>query len=117
MLSIFGAAAWAAAIALSTANAPAQQAHTDDIVITAKRSGAPMWTVRSDTTTLVLVGAINGVSKTTLWHPEALTEALRKADRVVFPEAHGYTASPFSLIGWLAKRNAMGSLPEGPSLS
>src|SRR3954468_5235639 len=118
MLDIAGAAAWAAAATLAPAAAqpPAVQAHADDIVVTARRSGVPMWTVRSETTTLVLVGSIRGVSKTTKWDPAALTEALRKADRVVFPEMHAFTASPFSLLGWVAKWNAMGSLPKGQSL-
>ncbi|MBV8686122.1 MAG: TraB/GumN family protein [Alphaproteobacteria bacterium] len=122
-----GASGAAAVLAVMMAGAPpsasaqppaqAEQAHVNDIVVTGRRSGIPLWTVRSETTTLVLVGAIGGVSKTTKWDPEALTEALRKADRVVFPEAHGYTASPFSVIGWLAKYNKMGSLPKGRRLS
>lgn len=119
MLKELGAAALAA-MALSVpaaAQTTAEQAHVDDIVVTGRRSGVPLWTVRSDTTTLVLVGHIGGVSKTTKWDPEALTQALRKADRVVFPEMHAFTASPFSLIGWVAKWNAMGSLPKGQSLA
>jgi uncharacterized protein YbaP (TraB family) len=115
-----GAAALAA-IALASA-APAQtraddRAQAEDIVVTGRRSGVPMWTVRSDATTLVLVGAIQGVSKTTHWDPTALTEALRKADRVMFPQSQNFTASPFSLIGWIAKWNAMGSLPKDQSLT
>jgi uncharacterized protein YbaP (TraB family) len=94
-----------------------EQAQVDDIVVTGRRSGVPQWTVRSETTTIVLLGAIQGVTRTTKWDPEALTEALRKADRVVFPESRGFTASPFSLIGWAAKYNAMGSLPKGQHLS
>jgi hypothetical protein len=93
------------------------QAHVDDIIVTGRRSGIPMWTVRSETTTLVLLGAIQSVTKSTKWDPEALTEALRKADRVVFPESRGFTASLFSAIGWVAKYNAMGSLPKGQHLS
>jgi uncharacterized protein YbaP (TraB family) len=119
MLKMIGAAGMAA-LALASA-APAQKAgdraQAEDIVVTGRRSGAPMWTVRSDTTTLVLVGGINGVSKTTHWDPAALTEALRKADRVMFPQSYSLTASPFRAIGWIAKWNKMGSLPKGQSLS
>jgi uncharacterized protein YbaP (TraB family) len=118
-------AAASAAIVLATpaaGQAPAAppetaQEHVDDIVVIGRRSGIPLWTVRSDTTTLVLFGAIRGVSKTTKWDPESLTEALRKADRVVFPESRAFTASLFSAIGWLAKYKAMGSLPKGQRLS
>jgi hypothetical protein len=110
-----------AAIALASA-APAQtasddQAQVEEILVTGRRSGAPIWTVRSEQTTLVLVGSIEGVSKTTHWNPEALVEAVRKADRVMFPQSHEFTASPFALIGWIAKWKAMGSLPKGQSLA
>ncbi|HEY0149197.1 MAG TPA: TraB/GumN family protein [Allosphingosinicella sp.] len=120
----FGWAAGSAALALCLAVAAEAQTaqavdkeQVEEIVVTGRRSGVPMWTVRSDTTTVVLVGAIEGVSKTTKWDPVALTEALRKADRVMFPEMHAVTASPFSLIGWIAKYNAMGSLPKTQSLN
>jgi hypothetical protein len=120
MLRHSGAAVLAAIVLASAA--PAQKAADDraqveDIVVTGRRSGAPLWTVRSDRTTLVLVGTIEGVSKTTYWDPAALTEALRKADRVMFPQSHVFTASLFSAVGWVAKWNAMGSLPKGQSLS
>src|SRR5688500_8692730 len=101
MLKPIGAAVMAA-IALASA-APAQhkaedRAQVEDIVVTGRRSGVPMWTVRSETTTLILVGGINGVAKTTQWDPTALTEALRKADRVMFPQSYALTASPFRAI-------------------
>lgn len=118
MLKMIGAAALAAITVASAAAPPkASNDQAEDIVVTGRRSGAPMWTVRSDTTTLVLVGGINGVSKTTHWDPAALTEALRKADRVMFPQSYALTASPFRAIGWIAKWNKMGSLPKGQSLS
>ena len=120
MLKTIGAAGLAA-IMLASAT-PAQKsggdrAQAEDIVVTGRKSGVPMWTVRSDATTLVLVGTIEGVSKTTYWNPAALTEALRKADQVVFPQSHIFTANLFSAIGWIAKWNAMGSLPKGQRLS
>ncbi|HEX8624400.1 MAG TPA: TraB/GumN family protein [Allosphingosinicella sp.] len=120
MLKSIGAAALAA-IALASA-APAQKkaddsAQVEDIVVTGRKSGVPMWIVRGETTTLVLVGGINGVSKTTHWDPAALTEALRKADRVMFPQSYALTASPFRAIGWIAKWNKMSSLPKDQSLS
>jgi uncharacterized protein YbaP (TraB family) len=119
MLKTIGAAALAAcALAPAAAqNKADDRAQVEDIVVTGRRSGVPMWTVRGDTTTLILVGGINGVAKTTHWDPAALTEALRKADRVMFPQSYALTASPFRAIGWIAKWNAMGSLPKGQSLS
>ncbi|HLL31894.1 MAG TPA: TraB/GumN family protein [Allosphingosinicella sp.] len=125
MLKSIGAAAMAAIAFASAAPAPAQKAaqtraddraQVQEIVVTGRRSGVPMWTVRSEHTTLVLIGGIHGISKTTKWDPTALTEALRRADRVMFPQSHALTASPFKAIGWLAKWNSMGSLPKGQSL-
>ncbi|HYG47680.1 MAG TPA: TraB/GumN family protein [Allosphingosinicella sp.] len=119
MLKYIGAAAMAGLALASAAPAqnPADQAQAEDIIVTGRRSGVPMWTVRSDRTTIVLVGAIAGVSKTTKWDPLALTEALRKADRVMFPQSHALTVSnPLNLIGWLAKYKKMGSLPKGQTL-
>lgn len=121
MLKSIGAAALAAIALASSTPAPAQnaaeRAQIEDIVVTGRRSGVPMWTVRSEATTLVLVGGINGVSKRTKWDPAALTEAMRKADRVMFPQSYALTASPFRAIGWIAKWNKMGSLPKEQSLA
>lgn len=93
-----------------------QQQQVEDIVVTGRRSGIPVWHVHGPTTSVVLVGAINGVTKDTRWDPGALTEALRKADRVLFPEALALQASPFAMIGYLAKWRAQASLPKGQSL-
>jgi uncharacterized protein YbaP (TraB family) len=125
-----GAAASAAALALCLAvpamaqtptPTPAQAsvtdaAQADEILVLGRRSGAPMWRVTGEDTTIILVGGINGVSKATKWDPEALIEALRRADRVMFPQSMALTASPFSAIGWIAKWKKMGSLPKGQSL-
>jgi uncharacterized protein YbaP (TraB family) len=120
-----GAALAAAALCLTpavaapgqTAPVAAGQSQAEEIIVIGRRSGAPMWRVTGDNTTIVLVGGINGVSKTTKWDPAALTEALRRADRVMFPQSQALTASPFRAIGWLAKWRAMGSLPRSQSLA
>jgi hypothetical protein len=120
MLKSMGTAVLAAMALVGAAppqNAADDREQIQDIVVTGRRSGVPMWTVRSETNTLVLVGAIHGVSKTTHWDPTALVEALRKADRIMFPQSQAFTASPFSAIGWIAKWNAMGSLPKGQTLA
>jgi uncharacterized protein YbaP (TraB family) len=89
----------------------------EEIVVTASRSGAPLWRVDGPRSTLILVGSISGVSKATRWNPAALTDALRKADRVMFPERQAFRASPFSAIGLYAKWRSMGSLPGKQTLS
>lgn len=113
-------AACAAAFAVSAAaqhQATAQQQQAEDIVVTGRRSGIPVWHVHGPKTSIVLVGAINGVTKDTHWDPAALVEALRKSDQVLFPESLALEASPFAVIGYLAKWRAQASLPKGQTLS
>ncbi len=53
------------------------------IVVTAQRSGAPMWTIETPTGTVILVGEIRAIPKTTPWQPDRLREATAQADRVI----------------------------------
>lgn len=112
----------AAALALAANAMPAaaqapNSAQAEEIVVTAQRSGIPVWRVSSPTTTLVLIGSIEGVAKTTKWDPASLTETLRKADRVMFPNTIGVSAGAFSIIGYLVKWRKQATLPKGQTLA
>lgn len=97
---------------------PAQTADAvDEIVITARRTGIPVWRVSGPRTSIVLIGSITGVDKRTKWEPSALTETLRRADRVMFPNRIGLTGSPFALIGYVAKWKKQATLRAGQSLA
>lgn len=77
-----------ASIALATTplaaqDAPAPAESENAIVVTAQRSGAPMWIVETPTGTVILVGEIRAIPKTTPWEPARLEEATRQADRVI----------------------------------
>jgi len=65
----------------------------------------------------VLVGAIDGVTRTTKWDPAALTQALREADRVMFPAGFEVGASPFAMVGYLANWRRQATLPKGQTLA
>lgn len=71
--------------ALPLAPAAAQEPSESDnaIVVTAQRSGAPMWIVTTETGTVILVGEIRAIPETTPWEPARLEEATRQADRVI----------------------------------
>jgi hypothetical protein len=69
----------ASAAAQEPADAPSDNA----IVVTAQRSGAPMWFIETPTGTVILVGEIRAVPKATPWFPDRLEEATREADRVI----------------------------------
>lgn len=68
---------------LAAQDAPAPAKSENAIVVTAQRSGAPMWIVETPTGTVILVGEIRAIPKTTPWEPARLEEATRAADRVI----------------------------------
>jgi hypothetical protein len=97
---------------------PAQTTQSvDEIVVTARRTGIPVWRVSGPKTSIVLIGSIDGVDKQTKWDPGALTQTLRMADRIMFPNMIALTGSPFALIGYLAKWKKQATLPKGQSLA
>ncbi len=55
----------------------------EDIIVTARRSGAPIWEVTHDGGTVLLVGEINGVPEATPWSPVALETATARSQRVM----------------------------------
>lgn len=89
----------------------------EEIVVTARRTGIPVWKVTGPKTTIVLIGSIDDVSKDTRWDPGALMRTLRKADRVMFPSMVGLTASPFAIVGILWRARKMATLPKGQTLA
>ncbi|WP_073973851.1 TraB/GumN family protein [Erythrobacter donghaensis] len=68
---------------LAAQDAPTPTESENAIVVTAQRSGAPMWIVETPTGTVILVGEIRAIPKTTPWEPARLEEATRAADRVI----------------------------------
>ncbi|MBA4043055.1 MAG: TraB/GumN family protein [Erythrobacter sp.] len=60
-----------------------ENAPENSIVVTAQRSGAPMWTIDTPTGTIILVGEIRAIPKTTPWQPDRLKDATAPADRVI----------------------------------
>jgi hypothetical protein len=97
--------------------APAAQEAAEEIVVTARRIGIPVWRVTSPTTSIVLIGSIEGIAKETRWDTGALETTLRKADRVMFPSSMGLTGSPFALVGYYMKWRKQATLPKGQTLA
>ena len=71
--------------AVAQAPEPASETEPNPIIVTAQRSGAPMWTIDSadGSSTVILVGEIRRVPKATPWQPDRLKEATSEADRVI----------------------------------
>ena len=55
----------------------------NEIVVTAQRSGAPMWSFDTPSGTVIMVGEIKQVPKSTPWFPDRLEEATRGSQRVI----------------------------------
>lgn len=87
MKQLFGMACLAALVPVaSVGQEPAPSAGAPEenaIVVTAQRSGAPMWTIGTPAGTIILVGEIRAIPETVAWEPARLEEATREADRVI----------------------------------
>ena len=87
----------------------------DEVVILARRSGAPMWTVTRGDSTVILVGSIEGVPRDHPWRPEALEEATARSQRILYPmEAR---ASPADILRLIWRIRSIARLPEGRTVA
>ncbi|GAA0617143.1 hypothetical protein GCM10009422_10390 [Brevundimonas kwangchunensis] len=83
----------------------------DDVIITAQRSGAPMWTVRDGDSVLILVGSIRAIPREVTWRPEALEEAAKRADLILLPQEGRASFSDILRVIWRARTITF--MPEG----
>ena len=102
-----------AATALTPHPAHAQDVETtvDEIIVTARRSGAPMWEVTREGSTVLLVGAIQAVPAGIEWRPDALEQATRQADRVYFPQQANVSPADIFRIIWRSR--TLTRMPDG----
>ena len=90
---------------------PVAVARLDDIVIQARRSGAPMWTVTRGDSTLILVGAITGIPRDLAWRPDDLEEAAARSNQILSPPEGRVSVSDIFRIIWRAR--TIGQMPQG----
>ena len=88
-----------------------QVAELDDVVVLARRSGAPMWTVTRGDTTLILVGAITGIPHDLPWRPDDLEAAAARSDLILFPSQGRASVSDLFRVIWRARTIA--EMPQG----
>ena len=102
-----------AAAAMAPPRVAAQEVETtvDEIIVTARRSGAPMWEVTRGGSTILLVGAIQAVPAGIEWRPDALEQATRQADRVYFPQQAN--VSPADIFRLIWRSRTLTRMPEG----
>ncbi len=102
-----------AGLAMLAATSLAAQEPTESdnaIVVTAQRSGAPMWIIDTPTGTVILVGEMRAIPKTTPWQPDRLREATAQADRVILG-ARG-KISPGDILRLLFSGSKFTKLPD-----
>ena len=104
-------AAVAVTFPVSAADPPDGAGAADDIVVTARRSGAPMWTIETKAGVVILVGEIAAVPKSTPWRPERLEGATERADRVILGTKA--RVSPGDVLRLIFRGGALTRLPKG----
>ena len=95
----------------ATAAEPAPTEATDEIVVTARRSGAPMWTIQTPAGVVILVGEIRNVPKATPWRPERLEGATERAQRVILGTKA--KVSPGDIFRLIFTGGKLTKLPKG----
>ena len=83
----------------------------EEIVVTARRSGAPMWTIETQTGIIVLVGEIAEVPKATPWRPERLEGATERAQRIILGTKA--KVSPGDIFRLIFRGGRLTKLPKG----
>ena len=102
----------AAGLSIAAPEAPAQDVESQDaIVVTAQRSGAPIWTIETARGTILLVGEIVAVPKSTPWQPERLEEATARARRVILGTKA--KVSPGDILRLIFAGGKITRLPKG----
>ncbi|HZV84149.1 MAG TPA: TraB/GumN family protein [Brevundimonas sp.] len=87
----------------------------DEVVVRARRAGAPMWAVERGDSVVILIGSIEGVPQGYDWRPEALEVAARESQRILYPmEAR---ASPADLLRLLWRIRTVARLPSGTTIA
>lgn len=87
----------------------------DDVIVTARRAGAPMWTVERGDSVVILIGSIEGVPRDYPWRPEALEMATRESQRVLYPMVA--QASPADILRMLWRIRTIARLPNGTTIA
>lgn len=110
VLLSFSAAA-PAVLAQSTPPVAQEATELDEVVVLARRSGAPMWTVTRGDSTLILVGSIRAIPRDVTWRPDALEAAAAKADLILLPQEGRASLSDLLRVIWRAR--TIGRMPQG----
>lgn len=110
---LLAALSWSGPAAAQATDEPVQAATVEDIIITARRSGAPMWEITRGQSTLLLVGELLGTPDDLDWRPDALESATGQAQRVMTAPVGRVSGGDILRLIWRIR--TIGYLPEGVS--
>jgi hypothetical protein len=79
----------------------------DEIVVTARRTDAPIWEVSRGDSTLILIGAIEGVPRDMVWRTEALEAAAERSQLILFPQEGRASFADLGRVIWRARTIAL----------
>jgi uncharacterized protein YbaP (TraB family) len=83
----------------------------DEVVVTARRAGLPIWQIEKEGSTVILIGAIGGVPRDFEWRAEALEAATVKSQRILYPAVGQASFSDVLRLIWRIRTVAR--LPNG----
>ena len=111
LLASGGTAVTASLSSTAAQEAPASIDANDEIIVTARRSGAPMWTIETRAGVVILVGEITEVPKTTPWRPERLEGAAEHAQHIILGTKA--KVSPGDIFRLIFRGGRLTKLPKG----
>lgn len=83
----------------------------EEVVVLARRSGAPMWTVTRGDSTLILVGAITGIPSDLSWRPDDLEAAAARSQQILTPQEGRASFSDVLRVIW--RLRTISRMPRG----
>lgn len=83
----------------------------EEVVVLARRSGAPMWTVTRGDSTLILVGAITGIPRDLQWRPDDLEAAAARSQLILTPQEGRASVTDVLRVIWRIRTIAR--MPRG----
>lgn len=83
----------------------------EEVVVLARRSGAPMWTVTRGDSTLILVGAITGIPRDLEWRPDDLEAAAARSQLILTPQEGRASVTDLLRVIWRIRTIAR--MPRG----
>lgn len=84
----------------------------EDVIVTARRSGAPIWRIATPTGEVIVVGSAPAIQAEVRWRPTALAAAVARSDRIIMAQT-----ATMSLGDYLRLRRNRARLPDGLSLT